>query len=76
MQISLRNSALWPLINITEVIADGNCGFRAVAHIIHGQGFVWPEARQSLLDQLNSDPTGYLGEVAVTSGAEISLQRP
>ena len=27
-----------------------------------------------MLDQLNSDPTGYLRDFAVTSGAEISLQ--
>ena len=56
------------------MVADGNCGFRAVAYIIQGQESVWPEVRQRLLDQLNSDPTGYLREFALTSGAEISLQ--
>ena len=35
---------------------------------------MWPEVRQRLLDRLNSDPTGYLCGLAVTSGAEISLQ--
>ena len=56
------------------MVADGNCGFRAVAHIIQGQESVWPEVRQRLLDQLEHDPTGYLRSFAVTSGAEISLQ--
>ena len=36
-QLSLRESAFWPLINIVEMVADGNCGFRAAAHIIHGR---------------------------------------
>ena len=70
----MRNSAFWPLINIAEMVVDGNCGFCAVAHIIHGQESVWHEIRQRLLDQLNSDPTGYLHDFAVTSGAEIPLQ--
>ena len=74
IQISLRNSAFWPLINIAEMVIDGNCAFRAVAHIIHSQESLWPEVRQRLLDQLNSDPTGYHRDFAVTSGAEISLQ--
>ena len=56
------------------MVVDGNCGFRAVAHIIHSHESVWSEVRQRLLDQLNSDPTGYLRDFAVTSGAEISLQ--
>ena len=30
--------------------------------------------RQHLLDHLNSDPTGYLRSIVVTSGAEISPQ--
>ena len=47
---------------------------RAVAHIIHYQDSVWPEVRQHLLDQLNSEPTGCLRDFSVTSGAEISLQ--
>ena len=68
---SLRNSAFWPLVNITEMVADGNCGFRAVEHIIHGQGSVWS---QRLLDQLNSNPAGHLHDVTITSGVEISLQ--
>ena len=58
MQISLPNSALWPLINITEIVADSNCRFRAVAHIIHGRESGWPEVRQHLLDHLNSNPAG------------------
>ena len=56
------------------MVIDGNCAFRAVAHIIHNQESLWPEVRQRLLDQLNSDPAGYLRDFAVTSGAEISLQ--
>ena len=55
------------------MVVDGNCRFRVVAHIVHGQESVWPEIRQCLLDVLNSDPTGYLRDFAVTSGAEISL---
>ena len=42
-QISLSSSALWPLINITKMVADGNCGFRVVARIIHGRESGWPE---------------------------------
>ena len=57
------------------MVADGNCGFRAVAHIIHGRESVWPEVRQHLLDHLNSVPAGYLRDVAIPSGAEMSLQR-
>ena len=72
-QISLPNSALWPLI-ITEVVADGNCGFRAVAHITHGRESRWPEVRQRPLDHLNSNPAGYLQDVTITSRVEISLQ--
>ena len=71
---SLPNSAFWPLVNIVEMVADGNCRFRVVAHIIHGRESVWPEVRQHLLDHLNSDPAGYLLDVAITSGAEMSLQ--
>ena len=71
--LSLHDSAFWPLTNIVEMVADGNCGFRAVAHSIQGQESVWPEVRQRLLDQLNSDPTGYLRGLAITSGGEISL---
>ena len=71
---SLPNSAFWPLVNIVEMVADGNCGFRVVAHIIHGRKSAWPEVRQHLLDHLNSDPTGYLRDAAITSSAEMSLQ--
>ena len=56
------------------MVADGNFGFRAVAHIIHGREFVWLEVRQHLLDHLNSNPAGYLRDIAITSGAEMSLQ--
>ena len=59
---------------MAEMAIDGNCAFRAVDHIIHSQESLWPEVRQRLLDQLNSDPTGYLRDFAVTSGADISLQ--
>ena len=59
---------------LPTLVADGNRGFRAVAHIIQDQEPVWPEVCQRLLDQLNGDPTGYLRDFAVTSGAEISLQ--
>ena len=59
---------------LPTLVADGNHRFRAVAHIIQGQEPVWPEVRQRLLDQLSGDPTGYLRDFAVTSGAEISLQ--
>ena len=66
------NSAFWPLTNTTEMIADGNCGFRAVAHTIHGRESSWPEARQRLLDHLNCDPAGYLRDVAIAlTGAGI-----
>ena len=71
---SLPNSAFWPLANIVEMVADVNCGFRAMAHIIHGRESVWPEVRQHLLDHLASNPAGYLRDVAITSGAEMSLQ--
>ena len=74
IQISLPNSALWPFINITEMVADGNCGFHAVAHVIHGRGSGWHEVRQHLLNHLNSNPTRYLHDVTITSGVEISLQ--
>ena len=72
--LSLRDSAFWPLFNIVEMVADFNCGFRAVVHIIQGQESMWPGVRQRLLDQLNSDPTGYLRGFAVTPGAEISAE--
>ena len=55
------------------MVADGNCGPRAVAHIVHCHEPVWPEVRQRLLDHLNRDPAGYLRYVANTSGAEIPL---
>ena len=55
-------------------VTVGNCRFRAVAHMIHGQESVWLEARQRLLDHLNNDPTGHYRDVAVASGAGISLQ--
>ena len=71
---SLPNSAFWPLANIVEMVADVNCGFRAMAHITHGRESLWPEARQHLLGRLNNDPAGYLRDVAITSGAEMSLQ--
>ena len=51
-QISLRNSDFWPLIDTAEMVADGNCGLRAVAHIVHGRESVWPEVRQDLLHNL------------------------
>ena len=73
IQIFLRSSAFWPLINIAEIVVDGNSGFRAVSDILHGQDSVWPEIGQRLLDVLNSHPTGYLRDFAVTSSAEISL---
>ena len=57
-----------------EIVADGNFGFRAVAHFIHGRESVWPEVRQHLLDHLNSNPAGCLRDVAITSGAGVSLQ--
>ena len=44
-----------------------------MADILHGQDSVWPEIGQRLLDVLNSDPTGYLRDFAVTSSAGISL---
>ena len=56
------------------MVVDGNCGFRAVVHIIHGQESVWHEVCQRFLDQLNSDPTGYLRDFAITSSAEISAE--
>ena len=28
------------------MVADGNCGIRAVVHAIHGQESLWPEDRQ------------------------------
>ena len=55
------------------MVVDGNCGFRAVAPIVHGQEPVWLEIRQRLLDVLNSDLTRHLRDLAVTSGADISL---
>ena len=72
-QISLRNSDFWPPVKITELVV-GNCEFRAVAHIIHCRESVWPKVRKYFIDQLNSDSTGYLRGVSVTSGGEISLQ--
>ena len=45
-----------------------------MAHIVHGRGSLWLEARHTLLDQYNSDPAGHLRNVAITSGAEVSLQ--
>ena len=35
---------------------------------------MWPEVPQHLLDHLNSNLAGYLRDVAITSGAEMSLQ--
>ena len=72
--ISLPKSAFWPLINITEMEADGNCGFHAVAHTIHSQKPMWPEVRRHLLGHLNGNPAGYLHDVAITSSAEASPQ--
>ena len=71
---SLPNNASRPPFNIVEMVADGNFGFRAVAHIAHGRESVWPEVPQHLLDHLNSNLAGYLRDVAITSGAEMSLQ--
>ena len=73
-QRSLRDSAFWPLTNIVEMVADGNCGFRAVAHTIHGRESMWPEVRQRLLNYLNSNPAGYLHDVTIATSIEISLQ--
>ena len=56
------------------MVADGDCGFRAVAHIMHSRESVWPEVRQKLLDHLNSDPAGHPRDAAINSGAEMSLQ--
>ena len=72
----LAQSAFWPLINTAELVADGNCGFHSVSHIAHGResGRQWPEVHQRLLDHLNSSPAGYLRDVAIASGAGISLQ--
>ena len=56
------------------MVADGDCGFRAVAHTIHGRESVWLEVRQHLLDHLKSDPAGYLHDVSINSGAGTSLQ--
>ena len=70
-RIPLRNTPFWPLINITEMVADGSCGFLAVAHIIHGRESVWPEVRQRLLDHLSSNPAGYLRDATITPGVEI-----
>ena len=72
--ISLPKNVFWPLISITEVVADGNCGFRAVAHIVHGQESEWPKVRQHLFDHLNGDPEGYLCNFVFATVAEISLQ--
>ena len=72
-QISLRNSDFWPPVKITELVV-GNREFRAVAHIIHCRESVWSKVRQYFIDQLNSDSTGYLRGVSVTSGAEISAE--
>lgn len=52
--------------NFTEVVADGNRGFRSA----HGRE---SEARQRLLEHPNSGPEGYLRDVPVTSGAEVYL---
>ena len=54
--------------------ADCNRGFRTEAHIIHGRESVWSEVRQRLPYQLNSNPAGYLHDVTITTGVEISLQ--
>ena len=51
--------------------ADGNCEFCAVAYIIHGRESGWPEVRQR---HLNGNPAGYLHDVTITPGVEISLQ--
>lgn len=55
------------------MVADGNCGFRALAHTIPGQESVRPEIRQRL-DHLNSGPAGCLRDVPIAPGAEIPLQ--
>ena len=73
MTISLPKSAFWHLISIMGMVADGNCGFRAVAHIVHGREAAWPDVRQHLLDHHNSDRVVCLSDVAITSGAKISL---
>ena len=67
----LPKNASRPFIGI--VVTDDNRGFRAVAHIVHGREFVWPEVRQRPLGRLNSNPVGHLRGVFIISGAEVSL---
>ena len=55
------------------MVADGNCRFRAVTHIVHGRESVWSEVRQRLLD-LDKNPAGYFHDVVITPGVVQSLQ--
>ena len=77
MKRAQQNSPLWrPLIStgITTMTADGNCGFRAVAHRVYDREAAWPLVRKDLLDALESNPKGYLQDVAVMTGDKASLQ--
>ena len=50
------------------------CGFRAVAHCIYNREAAWPLVRKDLLLRLESNPEGYLQDVAVMIGDKASLQ--
>lgn len=40
------------VINVIHVRPDGNCGFRVVAHFVHGDAERWTAVRQHLLAEL------------------------
>ena len=42
--------------------ADGNCGYRTVAHYVYGHQDYWPQVRSELLRRLRTNETGYLRE--------------
>ena len=55
-------------------VLSGLLSQNAVAYIVHSRESALPEVRRRLLDHLNGHPAGCLHDVAIISGAEISLQ--
>lgn len=59
----------------TDMRADGNCGFRAIAHQVYGNQELWPIVREDLTAAFMENKNGYCNNIKKISGRQITPRK-